>query len=343
MGDTYYDFQETLWQANYEDTSVTAQAELWRILQDKLLLEFTDLKKYQDKVVRKEPVYEILVRAIKQESFARWMKLFILRQDYNRAIDLYDKINEKIPTFSESDRKSWNHTFSRGERLCWYGYAITLKSEPNVSQILEKMIHSAQELEQLAHATTTKIVFPERDERGFIGHPAEPRLRRLLARYYNNIGYGYVTLGKYRAAVRFYGKAFVYMRETKFISQQATTRNNLARALAELGRHRSRRVCLDGLELRKKLGYEIPIAYSYNTLALIDNRLVRPELAWQEAATALAYFRRAGDARGMGLSYIQLGEALRRLANLYRHEEILRRFMMKPGSRWIKRWISLPM
>jgi tetratricopeptide (TPR) repeat protein len=322
FGDIYYDLQEMLWQANDEDTTVMAQAELWRILENRLMLEFTNLGVYQKRLKRYEDPYEILYRAMKQEIAVRWMKLFIMHKTYNRVVEFYNYIEQSISKMVDpGERKSWGHTFSHGERLCWYGYALILEANPSVPDILKQMEQSATDLEKLVAAPTSKFVFPARDERGFIGHPAEPRMRRLLARYYNNIGYGYVSLGEYRKAVHYYSLAFKYMRETKFISQQATTRNNLARALAELGRQRARRVCLDALNLRKQLGHEIPIAYSYNTLALVDNRLGRPDVAWQEAATALAYFYRAGDELGKGLSLIQLGEALRRLANLYRHEE----------------------
>ena len=111
-------------------------------------------------------------------------------------------------------------------------------------------------------------------------------------------------------------KHSITSRETEFIGQQAATRNNLGRALSELGRNqRGRRIVADALDLRRRQGTEIPIAYSINTLALIDNDARRPDLAWREAAKAVAYFRRAEMNRGLGLALIELGKALRRLAN----------------------------
>jgi hypothetical protein len=116
-----------------------------------------------------------------------------------------------------------------------------------------------------------------------------------------------------RKAVEYYGLSLHYLRNTDVFSYRADVLNNLSRALTELGR-RGDPMCRDALNLRKKLGAETRIAYSYNTLALIYNELNRPEDAWPLAATALAYFRRSEEARGQGLALIQLSRSLSRLA-----------------------------
>jgi tetratricopeptide (TPR) repeat protein len=125
----------------------------------------------------------------------------------------------------------------------------------------------------------------------------------------------YVVMGEYGKGVHNYGKALAYMRKTEFRAQQAATRNNLGRALASLGREeRGYRICADALNLRRDLGGDVPIAYSLNTLALINNGMQRSGRAWYQAAQAAAYFRRAQNSRGLGLALIQLSMALRRLA-----------------------------
>ncbi len=136
----------------------------------------------------------------------------------------------------------------------------------------------------------------------------------MIALYYNYSAYGYAGQGYSSKAREAYGKALRYMREVEFPHMEPTTRNNLARVLSDRGHARGRRLCLDALELRKCQGAEVPIAYSYNTLALIDNDHMRPDLAWIEAAIAVAYFRKAEDPRGLGLALLQLSEALRRMA-----------------------------
>ncbi|MFO3797418.1 MAG: tetratricopeptide repeat protein, partial [Anaerolineales bacterium] len=175
---------------------------------------------------------------------------------------------------------------------------------------------AVSELEQFLRHSQNEMVFPDRGvgEAGFQGHPAESKVHRLVALYYNYIGYAYANLGLIASAQEAYGKSLRAMREVEFRHMEATVRNNLSRVLAERGYTRARRLCLDALDLRKKLTAEVPIALSYNTLALIDNDHLRSDLAWIEATIALAYFTKANDPRGRGLALLQLGEALRRLA-----------------------------
>jgi tetratricopeptide (TPR) repeat protein len=97
-------------------------------------------------------------------------------------------------------------------------------------------------------------------------------------------------------------------------TQEALVRNNLSRALIEMGKKRALRVCQDALELRIQEGTLIPIAYSYNTMALIWNDLRQPQNALTASARALAIAQYIQDPRVIGLALLQVGEALRRLA-----------------------------
>ena len=86
--------------------------------------------------------------------------------------------------------------------------------------------------------------------------------------------------------------------------------------IAECGHsHRAMRVCYDALEMLHDSGRggTRPYGYVENTLALIYNRMLRPDSAWREAAIAHACFVRLGHQRGIVLAKLQLGEALRRL------------------------------
>lgn len=93
------------------------------------------------------------------------------------------------------------------------------------------------------------------------------------------------------------------------------TLNNLSRALVEMGKNRSIRVCEDGLNIRLKIGDFVPVANSYNTLGLIMNDSMEPEKALIACARAYALLREVGTARNTGLTLLQLGEALRRLVS----------------------------
>ncbi|MBM3145795.1 MAG: ATP-binding protein [Chloroflexi bacterium] len=308
------------WIASNPGSEALIQAELWQVLKERsyALKEFGKLEPWLSLRVHGEPTLHALERVALQEDITNWIKRFALRKTYQRALEFYEALEkvlkETYPLDSKKrEERSWHHTFSRGQRELWRDYA-RLMTSTEVEKTLRGMETTLQNLEALLGHNQDEIALEDRGEKGFLGHPAELKLKRVIALYYNYIGYGYATLGSFRQATGYYSRALTQMRETEFPHMAPTTANNLSRVLSDRGYSRSRRICLDALELRKKQGAEVPIAYSYNTLALIDNDHNRPDLAWVEAAIAIAYFRMANDPRGLGLSLLQLGEALRRLA-----------------------------
>jgi len=314
VNDAYFDLAEERWLANDEEGDAITQAVMWRVIFDEYASKFFELPPRRVAQERGETSLDALRRAIVQDTVARWIARFALRMDYERAVQFCDKVEQALGKLENPiEKQSWQHTFAHADRLRSREYArIRLSRE--TEDAVKRLEDAAKKCLQLLDEDEKTSVFRERGENSFKGHPAEERLRRLVARMYNWSGYGYTQLGRFSKASEVYGKALWYMRGAGFEAQRATTINNLSRTLSEMGRQRARRLCLDGLALRKEQGAEIPIAYSWNTLALIDNDWMRPDLAWIEAATALAYFRRTNDPRGLGLALNQLGEALRRLA-----------------------------
>lgn len=306
--------------ANNPGGEARIQAELWQVLKDPAyaLDAFGGLQPWWSLRKRGEETLVALERVALQEDITNWIKRFVLRKQYQRALAFYHKLEDTLrsefPADSEKhEERSWHHTLSRSQRNLWRDYARLLSSK-ETGKTLQGMEKAVGELEKLIQFPQNEYAFEDRKERGFHGHPAEEKIKRLVALYYNYIGYGYAQQGSFRKATRYYGKALSFMRETDFPHMVPTTANNLSRVLSDRGFNRARRICLDALQLRKEQGAEVPIAYSYNTLALIDNDHNRPDLAWVEAAIAIAYFRLANDPRGLGLSLLQLGEALRRMA-----------------------------
>ena len=116
-------------------------------------------------------------------------------------------------------------------------------------------------------------------------------------------------------AVVNYGRALEYVRPErhKLQAHRATVLNNLSRALSELGWN-GIGVCHDGRDLRWEVAEEVPLASSYNTLALIYDDMGRYEDAPLLSAKAIAYCRRARESRQLGLSLRQMAESLRHLA-----------------------------
>jgi hypothetical protein len=293
-------------------TDFSSMQEIYHILYDDDLLQFIDLPSNPRMVERGETPIQVLRRFMQQSEVTRWLTRFIMSSNYGEAMQFLARVDTFIERMdSEADRRSWRHTLSESERQCWYQYMRILDGE-EITDALAKLEEIAEKLTVLVNTSYRQPALP--DEHGFVGHPAHERVKRVLSLAYNTLGYGYVTIGKLRTSMHFYSKALAQLRTTESRVQMATILNNLSRALSDMGRQRARRVCLDALHLRKDDGAVGPVAYSYNTLALIDNDQLRPDLAWTEAATAAAYFRQIGDRRGLGLSLIQLGEALRRLA-----------------------------
>lgn len=317
FNDSYFDLAETFYKASDEEADAVSQAELQHVLINPSNAFFFKFKKRPMKKNTQAEFLATFKRAVLQEEACRWIKRFTLRGKYDRAIEFADRLEEEIKLLPDTnDRISWQHTFAHGERVCWREYARILRGD-NVRESVKILEETLDKLDKLNRNPQDVIVFDrgEAKEYGFIEHPAQPRLTRVIAVVENNIGYGNTTLGQDLAAHDRYSHALKHMRGTGFRAQSATTRNNLARILSEIGLSRARRVCQDALDLRKELGADIPVATSWNTLALIDNQWHRPELAWIEATTAIAYFRRADSPRGLGLALLQLGEALRRLAS----------------------------
>lgn len=324
---------QSLWLAHSERDLVLLQAERWQPLLDRAyaLEEFGNLEPWESLKRRKEPPFVALKRIALQDDITTWIMIFILRRQFQRAVEFENALEEKIQEWCDRYNgldpnflpASWLHTLARLDRFLRKNIALIYIGQ-GVQSALEEMSKAVKELEALlCYSQEEEVVFPDgsrRGETGFKGHPAEIKVRRLIALYYNYIGYGYATLGATTSAKDAYGRALRIMREVDFPHMEATTRNNLARVLSDRSQARGRRVCLDALQLRKKQGLESPLALSYNTLALIDNDHGRPDLAWVEAAIAAAYARRSQDQRVLGLALLQLGEALRRIAN--RREEL---------------------
>jgi hypothetical protein len=308
-----------------------SQTEIWRIIFDDALLKFRDFAMRSAIKKRGETPIDTLRRAVVQEDVSRWIKRLVFRGESERAIafaDALEKVLQALPRQTpqeEHEWHSWNHSLTRAERQIWRLYAQILASKDPLGAI-QSMEFQIEQLKKLYGGSVEDVVIVREDgyeERGFQGvpdkeippHPADVRLRRLISHAYNILGYGAVMAGKIRQSVKAYGLSLYYIREDPNLmrAHRATVLNNLSRALSELG-HPSVAVCLDGLKMRQQLADEVPLAYSYNTLALIYDNLGVSEDAPMLAAKAIAYFRRAEFPRGLGLGLLQLGESLRHVA-----------------------------
>jgi hypothetical protein len=312
-----------------------AQAEMWRALHDDWLMKFVDLHDRPRAVNRGEDSVVVLRRVADQENVARWIKRFVLRGKIDRAIEFGNEVESKIKSWPRghtddevgiTERNkwlSWNHPLAREERLIWKEVGHIRKGI-EAQQAVKNISTSVGILENLFKTDVETVALVEEgyEVRGFAGsdgkfpeHPAFVRLRRLLSHAHNALGFSQRTLGHMREAAFQYGKALEYVRTDRGLmkAHRAQLLNNNSRALSELGWN-SISVCLDGRDLRLELAEEVPLAGSYNTLALIYDDLGRYEDAPLLSAKAIAYCRRANENRQLGLALRQMAESLRHVA-----------------------------
>jgi hypothetical protein len=325
------------WANEDEESDFLRQATMQRVLHDRDALRFIDLQSPPEMEHGESPLY-VLYRAEQQEDAVRWIRHLLFRKDYRRAIDFTRDLEAEIDKLRNGDAQSrrdwasWNHTMAQADRLCWQMYAQILLGD-DLAEAITSLQKSVDALQKLARHTVQEVAVSKdqassgRDEHGFKGvlnsdgalsqeaHPAYLRLRWLISHIYNTLGQACISLGRIRSAVNYYKLALYYVRDHSVPALRAIILNNLAYALSEMGKRRGLRLCRDGLDLRKQVGAEVPIGYSHNMLAVIYNDLNEPDEGWLEAAKAVAYFRRASESRGLGLGLLELGQALRRMAN----------------------------
>jgi tetratricopeptide (TPR) repeat protein len=313
-----------------EEFEVWLQSEMWRMMHDAYALKFVDFRMRQRTEARGEKTLLVLQRAVEQEDIVRWIKRLILRDDFMRAIEFAkqaERVIYSMPRETEAqvnEWRSWNHTLGQSDRQLWNLYAqIFLVTDINdtineLQKIIDRLLALCNR--KVSEAAITREDgfiengFAADPERNMPAHPALDSVRRLTSYAYNILGYSCRIAGWVREAVRYYGYALYYIQDDSDMdAHRAVVLNNLSRALSDLGRE-SVSMCREGLRLRRLLATEAPLAYSYNTLALIYDNQGRFEDAQVLAAKAIAYFRRVENPRGLGLALLQLAESLRHLA-----------------------------
>ncbi|VAW30646.1 hypothetical protein MNBD_CHLOROFLEXI01-84 [hydrothermal vent metagenome] len=314
FNDTYYSLANKQNQALNVASGAVVQSEVWRLLQDKFAFAFVEMELRTSVSVRGETPAMVLNRAAQQDDAATWILRFWMLKQYQRAVEFADAVDRAVSQLTnEYERHSWQHTFARSQRHCWREFAKIYLGE-GIPDSVMRLQTIVADLIQLAEVDIHTEAFP--GEKGFIGHPAYPRLIFTIANCYTVLGYGLTILGDYQDGVTAYGVALKYLRQLPPTDQQATTLNYLSRALVEMGKKRAIRVCNEGLQLRMNAGELLPIAGSYITLGQIMNELHKPREAIGYSATAFAIAAEIGDSRATGLSMLHIAEGLRRLVHV---------------------------
>lgn len=317
LNNTYFELTFGVARSNYDETETTLlQSEMLRVIRDPYALRFVDFEEREIMKKWGETGWDVLRRTAHIDDATKWIIRLYLRKQYRAAIQLADAIEREAAILeNKRDRHGWTHTLSHADRVCWREIAQIYLGE-NIVAAVARLEDIVDRLEKLLQADMKTLVFPEQNEFGFADHPAESRLRYLVAVIYANLGFAYVNQGDYHRAVMAYTASHKAMRELPpaSLTLKAMVRNNLSRPLVEMGKKRSLRICQDGLALRIKEGALIPIALSYNTAALIYNDIRQPQEALDASIRALAIAQYVNDPRTIGLGLLQVGEALRRIA-----------------------------
>lgn len=126
-------------------------------------------------------------------------------------------------------------------------------------------------------------------------------------------GYWMRSAGRLRASLPDYRRAVKILRRLNLEVELATALNDLGYTSAELGLvDEGRALVIEARDLRESLGSRHGVAYSLNTLAMIDVIQGHFDAAIPSAERALAIFRMLGNDRGEGLCELTLAEAWRR-------------------------------
>lgn len=139
----------------------------------------------------------------------------------------------------------------------------------------------------------------------------------LLAESLNDLGYAARVQGRLLESIRLYNAATLRWREIgpEAKPHYANTLNNLSWALAERGSYfDALRRCGDALEMRLLLGQDGPVAFSLNTMGLIETYNDQPHRGRAHCERALKIFHDLAQPRGIGLASVALAESLRRMA-----------------------------
>jgi len=263
--------------------------------------------------------------AIDRDCAVRWVKRYIAKAQYRRAIEVaetilsfgpepYCSILKKPPKvistikgrlredarriFGVDDPLFWAHLLtSYGEALLYYG-----APEAQARQVLEKAVSLLE----------TSGDEEKEDSRRWW------RIR-ILGRAYNRLGYLHRLARRYKMCVDFNHTALHYYRQLDIRDEMADTLNNAAYAYALLGDiSRAEKLIDDALELRRALGQAYPLALTLNTRGLIHLLAGEPHRALPRCQEALGICQQLEDWRGQGLAYNALGLAYRTLGNLHR-------------------------
>ena len=320
FNDLYCELTDGAWLERDEDFMTQVEFQLWRLLRDEEAQSFVEGATPE--------LWERLRRVALQDHALRWLQRLHLRERYAQVETMVATIRDYARRLQEADpttkdATSWNHHFTVEEEVIHTSYAQVYSGQATeAAERLTECVACLQRVLYPGHEGEEPFV----DENGNPIHPAVNRVNRAIGMANWVLGYAHAQAGKFGASQAAYNAALPYLRLTRFKPLQAYCQFNMARALAEHGyTGQATKNCEDVLNLltEEGKGSTLPYAYAANTLALVRNAERAPDKAWPHAAVAHACFERMGEERGKAMAELQMGEALRRLADTYDRQPYL--------------------
>jgi tetratricopeptide (TPR) repeat protein len=241
------------------------------------------------------------------DSAAGWVKRLVARGEYNKAIEVGEFVRNR-PEYCKDDL--FTAQLARADLDVYFAQALIYTGRTQDAMVI--LMNILNELEGQSK--------PEEVARQGNPHEFEGWRRNLvLGRAHNNLGYA-IWHGKsqYRRAIKYLRPAIPYFRASDLHEEYANTLDNIGRIYALLyEKEKAESMLDDSLALRRTLRRSYRIALGLNARAIAHTTFDEPHRAKRLAEEAFLIFDPLGAQRGIGLSSITLGEALRRLGNLW--------------------------
>ena len=227
----------------------------------------------------------------------RWVKFHLARTDARRAADVARRLLDATqPPLGGPAAQA--DLFYQAELRLWEGEAMAYLDQ---EQEAERRLKEALEVLERTDASRPYTRW---------------RRSRLIGRAHNDLGYIYRKSQRYRDSVREYRIAIGQFREAGILDELADTLKNLAYVYGILGQtSRAKGLMENARQLLAGTGKKHAMALAYNVTGRIHNLANEAEEAIQWCDRARLIFAGMEDEQGLGLAYIGLGEAYRKLGD----------------------------